>query len=115
MRIDEMLVPLFSYDTSTNNVDINYQGGNVLYVINVITGINDPAILLNKNLVSTFGIRKKVIDVSKLSIERVDKMLTFVDMIAKSCTVSEKAKWNEVYSLLSTGLKNMKQSAQNII
>ena len=94
----EMLVPLFSYDTITGQIDVGCLGGDVCYVMHVITGSNDPDIENNQEKIARIvGSGKKLISMDNLSTDEISEMLSFIDIVVKNPVTENINEWNKVY------------------
>ncbi len=94
----EMLVPLFGYDTKTGQLDIGCLGGDICYVMHVITGANDPDIEMNQaRIAQIVGSGKKLVSLDNLSTDDISEMLSFIDIVVKNPTTENVDEWNKIY------------------
>lgn len=99
-----MLVPLFSYDTNSKELDVSCFGGDICYVMSVTTTANDHDIELNKAMVNQMiGSGKKIIDAANLSVEELRELMSFIDVLAQN-----KKQWNYVYNILEAEFQKQK-------
>ena len=111
---EEVMIPLFSFDTQTGKIDIikenGFFDGNIVYCVKKEIGAASPEINLYKeeyNKVIDSG--KMVGNIEKIDTEKLYAMLLYVDDLLQDKNLVNYDKWNQVFQELENIFKKRKK------
>lgn len=110
MDIEEIIEPLFSYDSKELKSDINCQNGDICYVANSLVSKSDVIVTQsNEKMTQITESGKSIINMDDLDNEGLNGMINYVDALLKNNKLSDRDKWDHVYFVINSKLERRNQ------